>query len=337
MNKKMIAILDEDERYVTRLADYINKRDSIPLRAVPFTVPEMLEKYAAGHDAGILLANEDILDTHKGMADLFPVCIALTDRKEGNDGMNRNGSSDSGRGSGRMALYRYQPADRLTGLIVRQAGGAAASEEGCPARMIAVCSPIGRCGKTSLALALGFALSAKRRTLYVNLEDAHGFYELGACTAGKTDMSDLLYCFRTSPELFPQTLGETLGRWQDLDYLVPAHSCADLKEISAEEWQELFLKTAAAGRYETVILDLGTGLKALCGILKQCERVYIPGLRGRFSDAKVHQFLSELAEGGVNAARTVTLQVPCFRETGHFPEHLAQGEMAAFAERVLAG
>ena len=325
MTKQIMAILDEDEFFVTRLAEYINKREAIPFRAVPFTEVRMLEKYAAVHDTGILLADENCLASLEGMAGSFPVCISLTKQK-GERAAAREGS----------ALYRYQPADRLISEIMSMIGSEALAESGPRPELIGVCSPAGRSGKTSLAIALGFALSAGKRTLYINLESTHGFYELGVCTAGRTDMSDLLYCFRTSPDQLPGTLQDVTERWQDLDYIVPARSCEDLKEIAADEWYEMFRKIAGAGSYGAMILDIDAGMKELCPLLSRCRSVYVPVIREDTSEAKVRSFLSALSEGGVNPSKIFTVQVPVPARTGRWPDCLSQGEIAAFAGRILS-
>ena len=62
-------------------------------------------------------------------------------------------------------------------------------------RIIGVYSPVGRCGKTSLALAMGQLLAREEKLLFITLDTFTGFSGL-LDEQWKRDLSDLIYYYK---------------------------------------------------------------------------------------------------------------------------------------------
>ena len=55
--KKVMAVYDTDPFYAERFADFINRREKIPMAVMAFTSMERLKKYGETHDIEILLVS----------------------------------------------------------------------------------------------------------------------------------------------------------------------------------------------------------------------------------------------------------------------------------------
>ena len=57
---KIMAVYDEDALYARRLAEYVNRRETIPLQRWPFRNLERLKEYGDRHEIEILLVGETV-------------------------------------------------------------------------------------------------------------------------------------------------------------------------------------------------------------------------------------------------------------------------------------
>ena len=145
---------------------------------------------------------------------------------------------------------------------------------GTKSRLIGVYSPIKRSLKTSFALCLGQILSNTQRVLYIDIEDYHGFNVIFHQNY-MADISDLLFYIQQSKKNFPCKLASVVQRLGALDYVPPAISPEDIKQVNGEAWM-LFLNEVLSCNYDYVILDIGEGIKNMKEILRSCETIYTP-------------------------------------------------------------
>ena len=57
---KIMAVYDEDALYARRLAEYVNRRETIPFTAMAFSNLELLKEYGDSHEIEILLVGETV-------------------------------------------------------------------------------------------------------------------------------------------------------------------------------------------------------------------------------------------------------------------------------------
>lgn len=55
-----MAVYDEDALYARRLAEYVNRRETIPFTAMAFSNLERLKEYGDSHEIEILLVGETV-------------------------------------------------------------------------------------------------------------------------------------------------------------------------------------------------------------------------------------------------------------------------------------
>lgn len=165
--KKLMAVYDADTRYAERLSDYVNRKEKGVFTAQAFTSKEKLAEYAKKHEIDVLLSGER---TDSGDISGIPSAQKIYMSEETEKQM------DSGK-----EIYKFQSGDdiirevmaaysEIPGIRPNTAGAMGQSR-----RIIGVYSPIGRCGKTCLALAIGQILAKEEKVLFVTLDTFTGF------------------------------------------------------------------------------------------------------------------------------------------------------------------
>ena len=165
--KKLIAVYDADTRYAERLSDYVNRKEKGVFTAQAFTSKEKLAEYAKKHEIDVLLSGER---TDSGDISGIPSAQKIYMSEETEKQM------DSGK-----EIYKFQSGDdiirevmavysEIPGIRPNTAGSVDQSR-----RIIGVYSPVGRCGKTCLALAIGQILAKEEKVLFVTLDTFTGF------------------------------------------------------------------------------------------------------------------------------------------------------------------
>lgn len=323
MRKKQIAICDSEEAYTRRFAEFANRNMDTLFAVHGYTDCQGLLDSLAGRTPDLLLLAEEYAGQLCGAVMDFPV-ILLTDQDYLEEG------------SGNCpAISKYQSCPRLMrqamtlyAEIVPLSLGAAVHTGHL--RRLAVYSPIGRCGKTTLALALGWELSKSMRTLYLNLEEYSGFAVLHP-GEGDSALSELMYFLRQGKKAFACRLEGMLQHMGSLDYLPPMRSLAELREVSREDWEELLDALERESRYEAVILDLGSAADGLFTILDRCDWIYMPTAEDETACAKLRQYEDTLGLLELSSLEERTSRV-VFRDPGE-AERFAEQEKARWSNQ----
>ena len=366
--KPVLAILDSDQVYTRRLADFMNARNGFPFEACAFTDPVRYLEYAAGREVTVLLADEELLFSGEEQS------------PEGEDNAALTGSAllclvlESRTGGGEIPedlilLKRYQPADALIDKLLQAAAGNMTGNtmgssagsvlpgsvdagadgdeqtlEGRPGRgrmyeLVGVFSPAGCREKTAFVLALGEALAENRRTVYLNLERCSGLKQLGIVEEAAGDVSDLIYFFRTDPGSLVYRLGTLVRTFRNLDYIPPAAVGEDLMRIRAGEWAGVFGALTDAGEYEVILLDLDISARDLIPLLGICDRVYMPVTDDGISEAKTAEFMETARMlGGGETEEFRRVYPPLLKEEPagrDAPARMLRGKMGPFVRRLL--
>ena len=143
---KVMAVYDEDPLYAGRLAEYVNQKETFPFQAMAFSDLEKLKEYGQTHDIEILLAGENVREKAKEVK--AGLKMILCDGEFVSKGEVKEEAS----------VYKYQSGDCILQEVMAcyciappQPGLALMGKSGL---VMGVYSPVGRCGKTSFALAL---------------------------------------------------------------------------------------------------------------------------------------------------------------------------------------
>lgn len=333
--KKIMAVYDEDPFYAERLSDYVNRKEKGIFKAQAFTSKERLEEFARVNDVDVLLTGETV-DT-EGISELKTVQkIYLTeDRGTETSGVREENS-----------IYKYQSGDDIIRDVMAvycELPGVKAVFPGLLSkekRIVGVYSPVGRCGKTSLALAMGQVLAKEEKVLFISFDTYTGFSQM-LDEQWKRDFSDLIYYYKQGRfhALRLNTIVYYLG---DMAWIPPFRYPDDYSQVTAEEMADLMTQILNNSNYDTIVLDIGDYDRQVLPILDVCQVVYMPVKEDQISMAKMKEFEQYIEAFGNKTLKDKfhKIHVPLMTGTKrmeHFPQELLWGDMGDFVRGLLKG
>lgn len=331
--KKIMAVYDEDPKYAERLSDYVNRKEKGIFQAQAFTSKEHLEEFAKGNEIDVLLAGNPAGAGEMGNVRSVQTIYLMEDRNLLTDGQ----------GAG---IYKYQSGDD----IIRDVMAVYCENPGVKAvfpgifgkekRIIGVYSPVGRCGKTSLSLAIGQLLAKEEKVLFITLDMFSGF----SCFLDerwKRDMSDLIYYYKQK-RFNALRLNSVVYLLGDLAWIPPIGYPDDYNQITMEEMADFLVKILEESDYTTIVLDIGNYDRQILPVLGICKVVYMPMKEDMVSQAKIREFESyiESCKDPQLKEKFYKLHVPYVTGTKrmeHFPQELLWGDMGDFVRGLLKG
>lgn len=261
-----IGIYGSDFFYNIKLMEYFNEHEDIPLKASVFSTWESVNEYIRQNDLDLLVLDSE---GQKEKNDI-PV-LYLTEQKNTED-----------------CIFKYQSAGKIAKHITHFLGQKSISikENGV---WIAVYSPVGRCGKTTLSKCLSRYFE---NSLYVGLED---FPSDGVdCTTQKNGEMFLYYFASMNEKILEQITGRDGGTALDFDSLVAA--VCYLEWRLTDENFKWFKKLLSEKRhYSAVIFDMGLAALTSVDMLQLFDRIIVPVLQDEQSKRKLSYF-SELVK-----------------------------------------
>lgn len=331
MKKSIFAVCDLEASYACNLTDYLNKKRTTPFEVQAFTNVESLQAFAKEHAIEILLIStramcNEIRDLPVNRTIILSEGEPLQDYLEEYPFVYKYQSSDMILSEVMEYYARDNPQPYILGNTARKT------------QMYGVYSPVGRTRKTSFALTLGEVLSEKKNVLYLNFEEFAGFEELFQ-TKYRADLSDLIYFSRQKEEGFIFRLNSVIQTFHELQYIPPALSPADIREVSGEEWLSFLDGIVRCCEYDVIILDLSEQVDELFQILKHCDRIYMPIQEDPISQAKLAQYekLVQMLELSEILDKTSKLKLPLqtLQKDDSLIRQLIWGEMGDYVRKLL--
>lgn len=331
MKKSIFAVCDLDASYACNLTEYLNERKSTPFEVQAFTNVESLELFAKENEIEILLiSTRAMCNEIKELAIKRTIILSEGEKLEDLEEY--------------PFVYKYQSSDLLLSEVMEYYAAdhprshflTTASHK---TKLYAVYSPIGRTRKTFFSLALGEILAERKKVLYVNLESFSGFEELFGMTY-RADISDLIYFSRQKENSLIYRLNSVIQTFHELDYIPPAVSPADIRDVTGEEWLIFFEELMEYGEYDVIILDLSDQVDELLQLLRRCDQIYMPIQEDMMSRAKLAQYdkLLHILELDELHEKTLRLRLPVqtvSKENGSIVQQLVWGEMGNYVRRLL--
>lgn len=289
MNNGIIAIMDSEEAYAVKLADYFKTKSGIGYSVRVFTSIHSFLDFEKTNFTDILIISEiygDYVSDLKNTGQVYilsegSIDIALTQY---------------------CSIYKYQSTENIIRDVMTNYADIVSTKSGISLKtaasdILSVYSPVKRCGKTTFALVLGSLLSRTEPALYISLEEYSclSFYT-GAEPTG--DLSDLLYFYRQNPDNLDKKLLSLSHSLHGMDYIPPIHFSLDLKYMNGEDWSSFIEDIAATGRYKHIILDISDSLIDIYELLSISDIIYFPILNDVLSMEKVNNFKQSLKQLG---------------------------------------
>ena len=327
--KNILAICDLETGYASALSDYLSLRKNTPFQVHAFTKAASLLDFLQKQKPEVMLISGEVLYEIRKYADELSETEIFVLSEDGQLSQYQ----------GHKTIYKYQSTENILREVMNYY---AEAPKAYPGRanltgpdFIGIYSPVKRTLKTSFALTLGQILTQKRKTLYINLEEYAGFNNLLKISY-MTDMSDLMYYISQNKPNFIWKLASIVQNIGGLDYIPPALSPLDIKNISAAQWLNFFSELGKC-EYELVILDLGESVQGIFDILRSCSRIYTPVRDDGFSLAKLEQYeaLLRVMEYEDILEKTRKLSFSYFKGLDKGLDHLLYSELGNYARKIL--
>lgn len=301
MRTYKVGICDADTDYSTALMDYANGNKEFGISLSAFSSIKAIKDYLTVQDLDLILTDD------------LSGCKALPDGYEFQDikviplidFYDETGNSAGGRqlDTGIVKyIFKYQRADNICKEI-RNALTAESNNVRELRSVIAVYSPIGRCGKTRLARALAIN-DEVRGGLYVSMED----FGVDIGLSG----NEILYLLKSrSPEL-EKLIFERITTENGINALTLSSTYLDTHDVSFDDIEMLKGYLLKTGRFTSIVFDIGSAAIEDFRILSLFDQVYMPVLRDEVSLKKLEMFVKMLKDMGMRSiiSKLISVDVP---------------------------
>lgn len=275
------------------LMNHINSDRDNPLFALAFSTIEELEIYMGSKELDLLVVAEEMAEQAAEKLNIDKY-IMLTRTRVYDDQKMEN-----------EKVFRYSKARDIISVILRHVNADDPGRRRQLFRSYGIISPIGRCGKTNLAISICMS-DEVRGGLYIGMDEYSPFQD-------KEDViSNVIYLAKQhSPDLIPYMEQKTvnLGSYSVLGYL---RSYMDALELKEQDMRWMIDQIQEWGRYTTVVYDIGQAVLKDMNILGTFDELVVPVLSDELSQDKVETFemMMKRAELGKVVCRMKKVIVP---------------------------
>lgn len=281
MEVKVLAICDAEKQYAIRLMEAFCEKKNFGFQVHVFSNVTELEQFLAQVQIEILLISGSYMSEKVSCFNIGKIILL-------SDGEVFEEFSDY------ESIYKYQSADHILKEILCHYAEYARPVAGMfygkkEFEVHGVYSPVGRCGKSALAEALAGKFGKNKKTLLLDLQSFSAIQEqLGE--GELWDLADMIYFLRQGKKTFLYKLGSIVRSKGTFDYILPMKTPADLRSVTLAEWTELLEKLASDSDYHVIVIDFGSDVCGLFGLLSQCTKIYTPMLVDTESKRKMENF-----------------------------------------------
>ncbi len=307
MTNMVLAVFDNSSFYCMRLTEYLRRNIELSFDIHAFTDREEFLKYAKDRSISLLVISRSALRSIERdvIPEEFKNVIILEEMVL---------TEESPDGDGAVHISKYLPAamiaDTVIGLCTKRAEdftGLGIRHRNGSCRVIGLYTPISGCGQTSLAVQLGEALSGEGKTLLLSFESFSGLTKSFEGDV-EEDITDLLYYAECEREKFCLYLERIKLTRSGLDYIAPAKTAAQVRELSCEKLRNLIDLLGRQAGYEYVILDLKDYPEDFFDILSMCDVVYTIGRNNSGDQYRMGRYNKVLCENGYESVITRTIK-----------------------------
>lgn len=271
--EKVLAMYDQDQNYMRRLAHYVQNRKRLPFSVYAFTDLEELKCFARQKKIGMLLTAEQEKTKLITAGDV--ICL-----------------SDSQDAEGEKIIYKYQSGDAIVRELMRYYGdtdtGRADFSYGKQSDVLVVFSPVGRCGKSLLALTLASILGREKKVLYLCLEESSWLNSVIENPSGGT-LTEALYYFKEDM-LDSMKLRAMIYQMDHMDYIAPVRNPSDLAAVTSSELEHFLSALRRMGGYEIIVADLDGQFSRFSSLAPQSKWIFVPSAQEETDQEKLRQF-----------------------------------------------
>lgn len=283
MKNVKLAIFDSDEAYVFGLMEYINSDSTVPFMAMGFTSKEHFLEFVQEKKADLYLVSQE---EHLTLQEDNVIYLTQGEKRQEN------------------SVYKYQRVDNLLKDLTQFVGEEFYfNNSQATVKICGVYSPLGRVGKTNLAL--GLCQYSEEKSLYISLEEYGGDWQA-------ENGDEFLYLMKKRDEAIVSKLSSVTAMVNGVEQIKAPSSLLDLRDITTLEWENVFRQLRKSGMYGQIVLDMGIGSFNDYSFFELLDVVYMPMLENGEGEQKVQRFRDTLERVGEREVldKLVPLRVP---------------------------
>ena len=312
MSKLKLAICDSDKTYCHRLNEYLRGNLKLSFDIISFTDTSILCSFEKDDPVSLLVISEALFHELKRNHQISKFGnILVLDEGGGEAEFLLQEDSDED-GARVKHISKYQEASRIVDGIIDfcveypdEFGVASVKASMTKGNIIGFYTPLGKCGQTTLAREVSKRFAAKGKTIFLSFESFSSLPYLLGDSKGE-DMTDLLYyaeCERQKLGLYLEKI--KISR-DGVDYILPARTSMQLKEISFEKLKDLLEILIQDAGYEYVILDMTDYPEGYLDILFMCKKVITIIRENPIDSSRQKQYEEILLDSGYEEIRSKT-------------------------------
>jgi len=266
-----LVIADKDKSYLDSFVDYLVSCHAQRFHAVAFTKEACLCEYLDKSST-----RPDILLVEREFLQYLP-------ERENKHVIVLQGENPALPGAGEKAIFKYQCGDKIVSRMLEIYSGGNPHLYYLPdgskkTRAIAVYSPVGGVGKTTIAAGASIKSAWDGKAVfYLNLEEiaSTALYFEGE---QEQNLSGILYHLKhgtKSPDILIKT-ARAVDPEYNIHFFKPPDSILDLKEELAGELKALLWELKKTGQYDRIFIDMSSGLdKNDLAVLEVCDDILV--------------------------------------------------------------
>lgn len=308
--KPVLAILDSEEAYVSRLLRYLNSREGMGITAAAFTSEESLRRYMENRNIEMLLCEAGCYYRMEHPPDCKTVLLS--------------GQSCVRESGGLPVIFKFQSAQEIAEEILMNyqelQAGFLKTDISRSFMACTVCSPSGGSGVSALAFAIAKKKSKNGRVFFLTLDP---FYQPETPGSKNEALARAIYYIKQKSAGWKEKLNQAIVKTERIDCLYGLSHWADISECTGEEMVELVKELTDAGGYRFVVVDAGEFTDAAAGCIGISQKVIMIVGGGKQAGGKEKEFLRQA----------------CFRDSV-FMEKLVRvqkGEKEQMLEQAIKG
>ena len=269
-----VGICDSDVNYMMKFMEYINMQERIPLRVSAFSSGKAVDEYALEGRLDMLVLGEGIEIQSQDIPRLY-----MSSRR-GEQGSDKD-------------IYKYQSIEMIAEQIIRSIEQKNRQTISTQEKMIySVYSPIGRSGKTRLAMGL---CEFYKPSLYIGMEEYCGIPPNVQNVSVLSGEQFLYYVVSRNTDIIGALRGFAKGE-QGFSIIPACRSYMDLRQLTAEDLEWLKNILLENTDYIRIIFDVGAGVLEDIKILSVTDKIIVPMGQDEVSMIKLNTFKSILKE-----------------------------------------
>ena len=320
MGKVILTVCDRNRMYCERLQEYLRNHLKLSFDIHAFTDTEKLLQFSEENLISLLVISESsirkVLDG--GEHRQFKNVIILDEETK-----EWTGAEKALFPEGNIKhLSKYSPATQIADGVLELCtskaegfGGLSGTATARSCNVIGFFTPLSRSGQTSLIVKMGECLAKKHKTIMLSFESFSALSSLFD-TESEEDITDLLYFADCERDKFCLYLERIRKNKNGLDYISPARTAMQVKEISFEKIRDLIELLSREAGYEYVLLDLKEYPDGFFDILGLCDVIYTVTRNNSADHYRLGKYNRVLGDNGYEEiiAKTIKFMIPDVRE-----------------------